>query len=103
MRFLLKVHIPVEAGNTAAKAGKLGGTIQSILADLKPEAVFFTADAEFPHAWIKEKTGLRQFHRDGQDLSDNLQKILSGSPLMVILRPSLWASYPSRHHPGSCR
>jgi hypothetical protein len=42
MRFLVKVSIPVEAGNAAAKAGKLGATIQSILADLKPEAVYFT-------------------------------------------------------------
>jgi hypothetical protein len=42
VRFLLKVNIPVEAGNAAAKAGKLGATIQSILADLKPEAVYFT-------------------------------------------------------------
>ena len=44
MRFLLKVNIPVEAGNAAAKAGKLGSTIQAILADLKPEAVYFTDD-----------------------------------------------------------
>ena len=44
MRFLVKVNIPVEAGNAAAKAGKLGTTIQSILADLKPEAVYFTDD-----------------------------------------------------------
>jgi len=44
MRFLLKVNIPVESGNAAAKAGKLGSTIQSILADLKPEAVYFTDD-----------------------------------------------------------
>lgn len=44
MRFLLKANIPVEAGNKAAKAGKLGTTIQSILADLKPEAVYFTDD-----------------------------------------------------------
>ena len=44
MRFLLKVNIPVDAGNAAAKAGKLGATIQSILADLKPEAVYFTDD-----------------------------------------------------------
>jgi hypothetical protein len=42
MRFLVKVNIPVEAGNEAARAGKLGTTIQSILADLKPEAVYFT-------------------------------------------------------------
>src|SRR5436190_12218575 len=42
MRFLLKVNIPVEAGNAAAKAGKLGATVQSILADLKPEAAYFT-------------------------------------------------------------
>ena len=44
MRFLLKVNIPVDAGNTAARAGKLGETIQSILADLKPEAVYFADD-----------------------------------------------------------
>ena len=44
MRVLLKVNIPVETGNAAAKAGKLGTTIQSILADLKPEAAYFTDD-----------------------------------------------------------
>jgi hypothetical protein len=42
MRFLLKVNIPVESGNAAAKAGKLGAIIQSILAELKPEAAYFT-------------------------------------------------------------
>jgi hypothetical protein len=31
----------VDAGNRLAKAGKLGTTIQSILADLKPEAAYF--------------------------------------------------------------
>jgi hypothetical protein len=41
---MLKVRIPVEAGNAAAKAGKLGSTIHAILADLKPEAVYFTDD-----------------------------------------------------------
>ena len=42
MRFLVKVNMPVEAGNRLAKAGKLGTTIQYILADLKPEAAYFT-------------------------------------------------------------
>jgi hypothetical protein len=42
MRFLVKVNIPVDAGNAAAKAGKLGETIQAILAEVKPEAAYFT-------------------------------------------------------------
>ena len=42
MRIFLKVEIPVEAGNTLAKKGKLGETIQSILKEQKPEAAYFT-------------------------------------------------------------
>ncbi len=45
MRIMMKVNIPVEPGNKAAKAGKLGTIIQSILADLKPEAVYFTDES----------------------------------------------------------
>ena len=44
MRMLLRVSIPVETGNAAAKAGTLGSTIEKILADLKPEAAYFMAD-----------------------------------------------------------
>lgn len=44
MRMLLRVSIPVEAGNAAVKAGTLGSTIERILADLKPEAAYFMAD-----------------------------------------------------------
>jgi len=41
---LLRVSIPVEAGNAAVKAGTLSSTVQQILADLKPEAAYFFAD-----------------------------------------------------------
>ena len=44
MRILLRVSIPVEAGNAAAKAGTLGPTVERILASIKPEAVYFFAD-----------------------------------------------------------
>lgn len=44
MRFMLKVTIPNDAGNSAALAGKLGKTIKAILDEQKPEAVYFTDD-----------------------------------------------------------
>lgn len=44
MRVMLKVNIPVEAGNAAILNGTLPATIQKILADLKPEAAYFTED-----------------------------------------------------------
>jgi hypothetical protein len=44
MRCLLKVAIPVETGNAAISDGSLPKTIDSILADLKPEAAYFAGD-----------------------------------------------------------
>ena len=44
MRCMLKVSIPVEAGNTAISDGTLPKTIESILGELKPEATYFTDD-----------------------------------------------------------
>jgi hypothetical protein len=41
---LLRVSIPVETGNAAAKAGTLASTVEKILADLKPEAAYFYTD-----------------------------------------------------------
>jgi len=44
MRMLLKVCIPVEAGNAAARRGDLGSTIKKILDEIKPEAAYFAED-----------------------------------------------------------
>ncbi|MDE3095482.1 MAG: hypothetical protein KGK07_05730 [Chloroflexota bacterium] len=52
MRMLLKANIPTDAGNDAIEAGKLGPTLEKVLADLKPEAAYFTLDAGMRTAYI---------------------------------------------------
>jgi hypothetical protein len=42
MRVLMKVSFPVERANASFKDGSFARKVQSILQDLKPEAVYFT-------------------------------------------------------------
>src|SRR5258707_5931160 len=44
MRCLLKVTIPVEAGNAAISNGTLPKTIESILNESRPEAAYFSEE-----------------------------------------------------------
>ena len=41
MRILMKIEMPVETANAAARKGTLGSTIHSILEEQKPEAAYF--------------------------------------------------------------
>jgi hypothetical protein len=44
MRMMLRVNIPVGPGNAAMQDGSLVTAIQKILADLKPEAAYFSEE-----------------------------------------------------------
>ncbi len=42
MRMIVDVNLPIEPFNTLVQNGTVGQKIQQILADLKPEAVYFS-------------------------------------------------------------
>ncbi len=42
MRMMLHVVMPIETTNAAIRAGEFAPFVQKVLADLKPEAAFFT-------------------------------------------------------------
>lgn len=44
MRTMLKVQLPVEAGNDAIQSGRLGEVIGATVARLQPEATFFCTE-----------------------------------------------------------
>lgn len=44
MRMMMKVSIPVEAGNEGIRDGKLAQTVLQFVEQMKPEAVYFVAD-----------------------------------------------------------
>lgn len=44
MRMMLHVVMPIESTNAAIRSGRFVPFIQKVMADLKPEAAFFTED-----------------------------------------------------------
>jgi len=77
MRCMIKVSIPVESGNEAAKNGTLGRTIAAILAELNPEAAHFTD-------WDGQRTGFIVF-----DLKDPSQIPAVAEPWFLAFNASL--------------
>ncbi len=41
MRMMMKVQLPVEAGNEATRTGRVGQIIASVMERLRPEATYF--------------------------------------------------------------
>jgi len=62
MRMMLRVSIPVDAGNAAARNGSLGSTVNSIVENMKAEAAYFCSEDN------GERTGLIFF--DMKDSSE---------------------------------
>lgn len=52
MRVLLKASMDVETANDAVREKRLGQLIESILDDIKPEAVYFTAEYGMRTAYV---------------------------------------------------
>ena len=44
MRFLVKATMPVEAGNALVKDPSMGQKMETVIGDIKPEAVYYCLD-----------------------------------------------------------
>jgi hypothetical protein len=82
LRGVARVSIPVETGNAAISDGSLPKTIDSILADLKPEAAYFAEDNG-------KRTGFIYF-----DLKDTSQIPAVAEPWFLAFDAHI---EPSRH------
>jgi hypothetical protein len=91
---LLKVSIPVESGNAAARNGTLSTTIQKILADLKPEAAYFAEDNG-------ERTGFIFFNMEkSSDLPAIAEPFFLAFNAKLTLRPAMNAQDLAEAGPG---
>ena len=45
MRFLIRATIPVDAGNAMVRDPQMGKKMEAIMAELKPEAAYFTIES----------------------------------------------------------
>jgi len=77
MRMMLRFTCPVDKGNAAINDGSLGGIMESVLGELKPEAAYFTP--------LDGKRGGMLFF----DITDPSQIIEAVEPLFLNLNASI--------------
>jgi hypothetical protein len=83
MRMLLKISMPVEQGNAAAKSGALQRTIQSTMEALKPEAAYFyPEDGKRTAIMVFDMKGSSQLPAMVEPLFENLGASIHVTPVM---------------------
>ena len=94
MRMMMRVSIPVENGNTAAREGRLGPTIQRILETIKPEAAYFSEENG-------QRTGYVFFDmKDSSELPSVAEPWFLAFNASLTVRPAMNAEDLSRAAPG---
>jgi hypothetical protein len=82
MRMMMKVSIPVETGNAAARNGSLGSTVNSIVENMKAEAAYFCAEDN------GERTGLIFFEmKDSSEIPSVAEPWFLAFNAKLTLRP----------------
>jgi hypothetical protein len=83
MRMLLKVSMPVEQANVAAKSGALQRTIQSTMEALKPEAAYFyPEDGKRTALMVFDMKGSWQLPATVEPLFESLGAAVHVTPVM---------------------
>ncbi len=83
MRMLLKISMPVEQGNQAAKSGALKQSIESTMQALKPEAAYFyPEDGKRTAIMIFDMQGSWQLPAMVEPLFQNLGASIHVTPVM---------------------
>ena len=84
MRVLMKVSIPVEAGNKALKDGSLPNTIMGFVEEVRPEATYFVTDG------TKGRTGYFVFDlKESSYVPPLIERFFSNLDASIEITPAM--------------
>ncbi len=85
MRTMLRWTVPVEKGNEAIKDGTIAKTIESLMAELEPEAAYFLAeDGKRAGMVFFDMTDPAQIPQIAEQLFLNLDATVEFVPVMIV-------------------